>query len=130
MTNQEVTIDSVAAEFAKWRKNKINASEKIPAELWEQIKILLKSTSYSKIAKRLSLTVKQFRDNKLIPISKANNKISSNSFISFPIDKDTLRPNEQIPEPTLTITRGEIKCSIANPTSEQFQLIITSILGA
>jgi hypothetical protein len=126
MTNEAITIDSVAAQFASWRKNKVNGAEKIPVELWEQIKILLKSTSYSKIAKKLGLSSKQFRNNKLLDV---NNKAISNSFISFPIVKDTIKKTEQITEPNLTIIRGEVKCLIANPTAEQFQLIITSILG-
>ena len=42
MLYQSLSIDDVETQFIKWRRNKPRGDAKIPAELWAQVKILLK----------------------------------------------------------------------------------------
>lgn len=128
MSNQHLSINAVKEQFTNWRKNKLTHNEKIPTKLWAQVKILLKSNRYSKIARQLSLTTEQFRNNKLISIGKTT-KTAVNSFVTMSIPPSTIKPNDQPQGSGLTIIRGETKCIIANPTIEQLQLIIFKILG-
>ena len=34
---QAITLDDVIVALQNWRKNKINASERIPTKIWDQI---------------------------------------------------------------------------------------------
>ena len=130
MLNQSLSIDDVETQFIKWRNNKIRGDAKIPTELWTQVKTLLKSRRYSTgiITKRLRLTTQQLRDNKLLPMVTTN-KATTNSFVSLSIPQNTMKSIEQSQGSSLTIMHGDAKCIIANPTVEQFQLIISKIFG-
>jgi hypothetical protein len=130
MLNQSLSIDDVETQFIKWRKNKSRADAKIPAELWTQVKILLKSNRYSTgiITRRLRLTTQQLKDNKLLP-RVITNKATTNSFVSLSIPPNTIKSIDQSQGSDLTIMHGDAKCIITNPTVEQFQLIISKILG-
>jgi hypothetical protein len=130
MLNQSLSIDDVETQFIKWRKNKSRADAKIPAELWIQVKILLKSNRYSTgiITRRLRLTTQQLKDNKLLP-RVITNKATTNSFVSLSIPPNTIKSIDQSQGSDLTIMHGDAKCIITNPTVEQFQLIISKILG-
>ena len=130
MLYQSLSIDDVETQFIKWRKNKSRADAKIPAELWTQVKILLKSNRYSTgiITRRLRLTTQQLKDNKLLP-RVITNKATTNSFVSLSIPPNTIKSIDQSQGSDLTIMHGDAKCIITNPTVEQFQLIISKILG-
>lgn len=129
MLNQYLSIDDVEAQFDKWRRNKSKGDEKIPPELWAQVKILIKSNPHSKIAKKLGLTTKQLRNNQLLPTKDKTTKVATNSFVSLSIPPSKINQINQSEGSVLTIMSGEAKCIIANPTTEQFQLIIFKILG-
>lgn len=122
--------DTVETQFIKWRTNKLRGDTKIPAELWSQVKNLLKSNQYSTgiITRRLRLTTQQLRDHKLLP-RVTTNQATPNSFVSLSIPPNTIKSIEQSQGSKLTIMHGDAKCIIANPTFEQFQLIISKILG-
>jgi hypothetical protein len=130
MLYQSLSIDDVETQFIKWRRNKPRGDAKIPAELWAQVKILLKSNLYSTsiITRRLRLTTQQLKDNKLLP-RVTTNKAIANSFVSLSIPQNTIKSIDQSHGSDLTIMHGDAKCIITNPTVEQFQLIISKILG-
>ena len=130
MLNQSLSIDDVETQFIKWRSNKSIGNAKIPAELWAQVKNLLKSKQYSTgmITSRLRLTTQQLKSNKLLP-QLATDKTTANSFVSLSIPHDSIKSIDQAPGTELTIIYGDAKCVIADPTTEQFQLIISKILG-
>lgn len=133
MLNQPLSINDVEAQFIKWRGNKSKDNAKIPVELWDNVKTLLKSKQYSTsfIAKKLRLTTHQLRENNLLAQSTANkpDKPTTNPFVSLSIPTNTTKSIEQSQGTELTIMHGDAKCIIINPTLEQLQLIISKILG-
>jgi hypothetical protein len=58
---QSITLDEVIVALQNWRKNKINARERIPTKIWDQIFILLHTISASKICKAAGISSAQFR---------------------------------------------------------------------
>ena len=58
---QSITLDEVIVALQNWRNNKINASERIPTKIWDQIFILLHTISASKICKAAGISSAQFR---------------------------------------------------------------------
>lgn len=133
MLDQSLSIEDVETQFISWRKNKSREDVKIPPELWTQVKSLLKSNQYSTgiITRRLRLTNQQLRNNKLLPLAINNNnkKKRANPFVSLSIPPNTIKSIDQPQRSELTIMCGDAKCIITNPTVEQFQLIISKILG-
>lgn len=130
MLNQSLSIDKVEAQFIEWRRNKSRSDIKIPPELWSQVKILLKSRQYSTgiITRRLRLTNKQLREHKLLsPV--ITNKTTNNSFVSLSIPPNSIKSIDQTQIAEISILQGDLKCIIANPTTEHFQLIISKIFG-
>lgn len=126
MFNENLSIESVQAEFTDWRNNKSRRNEKIPTTLWDQVRILLKSNKCSVVLKSLSLTTEQARDNGLLPpvITK---DIEDNSFVNITMPPKLLEARHTSVS-GLTITRGEATCILSNPTIEQMQLVITTFI--
>ena len=130
MSITKLTLEEVEETFANWRKIRTNG-ELVPVELWEQVKVLLKSYKRGKVLNKLGISTKQARDKGLFlstDVAQYEEHINKSScqFIKIPLE--SALPNVTPNTYNLTLARGDTKLSINNPPSEHVQLIINLVL--
>lgn len=126
MNQTELTLEEVKESFSNWRYNR-RGNEGIPNHLWEQVKILLTTYQRSEIMRHLKLTTYQFREKGLIPAKQDNVEIS-HSFIQIPFSNSTALETQVENQGRLTIQRGDTQLCLNQPSDEQIQLIINTLL--
>jgi len=126
MTNNVLSIEEVATQFATWRSNK-QGNESIPEYLWDQVKILLKSNTRRNVLHRLGLSTKQARDKGVLPLPATDNS-TINTFIKIPMTSEVINTARSPQPASVTITRGDTQCTFSHPSNEQLQLIINTFL--
>lgn len=128
MNEQELTLNEVQESFSNWRYNR-RGNEGIPNHLWEQVKILLARYQRGEIMRHLKLTTHQFREKGLIPINQDTNNIeSSPSFVKIPLAHPPILETQIEGHNKLTIQRGDTQLYLDQPSDEQIQLIISTLL--
>jgi hypothetical protein len=83
-----ITLNEVMVALQNWRKNRVNPSERIPSSIWDNIFILLNTTSESKIRKATGISSTQFR--------KAHEKYNVPTSQSIDKQSSTNKKHEQI----------------------------------
>jgi hypothetical protein len=127
MNQTELTLEEVKESFNNWRYNR-RGGEGIPNHLWEQVNILLSTHQRGEIMRHLKLTTQQFREKGLIPAKQNNNVEVSHSFIQIPFPHPTVLENQVENNSKLTIQRGDTHLCLNQPSDEQIQLIINTLL--
>src|SRR5437868_219652 len=59
-----VTLEDIVEALQEWRKNKTALSERIPNPIWDQVFLLCKTTSESKVRAAMGVSTKQFHQAK------------------------------------------------------------------
>lgn len=131
MTKPVLTIEEVEAKFDTWRKDK-RGYKPIPEDLWDQVKNLLKYYQRTTVLRRLGLSTEQARNKGLLATVSAEDisTNTTNTFIKVPIMPTTVGKIAAVPaqSTSIAITRGDLQCTLNNPSHEQLQLIINSLL--
>ena len=127
MNQTELTLEEVKESFSNWRYNR-RGGEGIPNHLWEQVKILLTTYQRGEIMRHLKLTTHQFREKGLIPAMQDNNVEVSHSFIQIPFPHPTVLERQVENKSRLTIQRGDTQLCLNQPSDDQIQFIITTLL--
>lgn len=127
MNQTELTLEEVKESFSNWRYNR-RGGEGIPNHLWEQVKILLTTHQRGELMRHLKLTTQQFREKGLIPAMQDNNVEVSHSFIQIPFSHPTVLERQVANKSRLTIQRGDTQLCLNQPSDDQIQFIITTLL--
>ena len=128
MTQAELTLEEVKESFSNWRYNR-RGGEGIPNYLWEQVKILLTTHERAELMRHLKLTTQQFREKGLIPAKQDNNNIeASHFFVQIPSPQSTVSEKQVENKSRLTIQRGDTQMCLNQPSDDQIQLIINTLL--
>ena len=127
MNQTELTLEEVKESFSNWRYNR-RGGEGIPNHLWEQVKILLTTHQRGELMRHLKLTTQQFREKGLIPAMQDNNVEVSHSFIQIPFPHPTVLERQVENKSRLTIQRGDTQLCLNQPSDDQIQFIITTLL--
>jgi hypothetical protein len=127
MNQSELTLEEVKESFSNWRYNR-RGGEGIPNHLWEQVKGLLMTHQRGEIMRHLKLTTQQFREKGLIPAKQDTNVDVSHSFIQIPLAHPTVLEKQGDNNGRLTIQRGDTTLCLNQPSDEQIQLIIATLL--
>jgi hypothetical protein len=127
MISPTLTIEAVKADFALWRSSKkFNSPTPIPEPLCNQVRVLLQTYPRAEVLRRCGVTLQQARNKGLLPLTP-DNSIPENkqltSFVKIPLIQST--PLSTI---TLNLRCGDAHLSLDNPSNEQVQLIITTML--
>ncbi len=61
LSSSIITLESVKAQFLRWRMTRTKSERIIPDELWNSVKQLTKKYKYSQIASALGLNMHQLR---------------------------------------------------------------------
>lgn len=128
MITPKLTIEEVETEFAAWRSTKKNNSPvPIPESLCNQVRVLLQTYSRAEVLRRCGLTINQARKKGLLSSCPSNQLIHDsqelNSFVKISI------PHSTVQKATILNLRCNDKhLWLENPTDEQVQLIITTLM--
>lgn len=128
MYKPTLTIEEVEAEFATWRSGKkFNSPAPIPENLCNQIRVLLQRFPQTEVLRRCGVTLQQARNKGLIPLLSNNNPTSQTqeltSFVKIPMMHSTAQRTVM-----LNLHCGDAHLSLDNPSDEQVQFVITSML--
>ena len=127
MNEPELTLEEVKESFSNWRYNR-RGNESIPNHLWDQVKILLTTYQRVELMRHLKLTTKQFKEKGLIPVKQDNHTEVSHSFIQIPFAHLTTLKKQEENHSRLTIQRSDTQLCLNQPSNEQIQLIINTLL--
>lgn len=128
MLTTKLTIEEVEAEFAIWRSTKkLNSPAPIPDSLCNQVRLLLQDFPQREVLKRCGMTLNQARLKGLLPqtdtIHQAFAAQESNHFVKISMPHVAAKPSGM-----LTLHHGESHLSLDNPSNEQLQIILESLL--
>jgi hypothetical protein len=127
MNSSTLTIEEVEADFAAWRvSKKLNSPTPIPEALCNQVRVLLQTYPRAEVLRRCGVTLQQARNKGLLTLTPA---------VTIPENKE-LTPFVKIPmiqsvplkAIILTLRCGDAHLSLDNPSNEQVQFIITTML--
>lgn len=127
MKESELTLEEVKESFSNWRYNR-RGNEGIPNHLWEKVKILLVTYQRGELMRHLKLTTQQFREKGLIPPQDNNNEEASHSFVQIPLAQPLSLEIQVERCNRLTIHRGDTQLCLNQPSDEQIQNIINTLL--
>jgi hypothetical protein len=127
MVSPSLTIEAVEADFALWRINKkYNSPAPIPETLCNQIRVLLHTYPRAEVLRRCGVTLQQARSKGLLPLT-SDDSTSKNKELT-PFVRIPLSPATPLKTITLSLRCGDAHLSLDNPSHEQIQLIITTML--
>jgi hypothetical protein len=124
----QLTIDQVKEEFSAWRRNK-NGQDKIPEELWRQVKILLKLYRHNEVLRQLKITKEQARNKKLLPSANTSGCLEKHTTSDPFVKIANTQPNvNSVTATTITLHRGEAQLLLSNPSDEQIQWLVNAFM--
>lgn len=132
MPTSTLTIEQVEAEFAVWRSTKkFNSPTPIPEALCNHVRVLLQTDKRAEVLRRCGLTLQQARNKGLLgltaPAHSSPEAKELNPFVKIPVIHSTIH---SIPQRVMNLNLrcGDKHLSLDNPSDEQIQFIITTLL--
>jgi hypothetical protein len=132
MITPTLTIEQVEAEFAAWRNTKkFNSPAPIPETRCNHVRVLLQTYQQAEVLRRCGVTLQQARNKGLLPLTPVVHSSPEtkelNPFVKIPMTQSTHHTISQ-KAMTLKLHCGDKHLSIDNPSDEQVQFIITTLL--